>query len=49
MQDYAHMYRSESRISYKQQVGIIREILEAGKNPITTLLCIMIFLSSVKR
>lgn len=49
MQDYAKLYRSESRISYKQQVGIIRQILAAGKTPVVTLLSIMIFLSSVKR
>lgn len=49
MQDYAKLYRSESRISYKQQVGIIREIIEAGKSPLVTVLCIMVFLSSVKR
>mgnify|MGYP000885583137 CR=1 FL=1 len=49
MQDYAHLYRSESRISYKQQVNIIRDILEAGKSPLVTVLSIMVFLSGVKR
>lgn len=49
MQDYAKLYRSESRISYKQQVNVIREIIEAGKSPLVTVLCIMAFLSTVKR
>ena len=49
MQDYATLYRSESRISYKQQVNTIRDILETGKSPLVTVLGIMIFLYGVDR
>lgn len=51
MQDYAMLYRSQYRIrmSYKQQVTTIRDLLAKGRSPLVTVLCIMVFLSTVRR
>jgi len=49
MQDYAALYSKKKRVSNKRQLEIIRKFLLSGRSPVQIVLCITIFLLSVRK
>jgi hypothetical protein len=49
MQDYSQLYRKKKRVSYKRQIETISRFLASGRSPVQIILCITIFLLSVRR